>query len=496
MQTNVLKSDKSFFKNYWLLITFILLIQTGIFVAVSYEQFIVLGIVIMFVMFIYLVFMMKNYVLILIALIPASQAIPIPSGGKEIGLFPDYILIPLLFFLMMNRRILKKDFVFLKTGLAVPGLLFIAISSASTFYAMTIFGISRCLPGIGNIYAFILAFMLFILMLDYLKEEDQIKKLIYYFMLSSLFMSIVGIIQYMMVSQNFLGVYRVTSLFDNILSKKWTGSANTLGTYLMFMTIIAISFRNFYSKSKKIVIYLTIIANITVLIMTVSRSSLIGLFVAIILIGLWREKRMLLWLIPFFMGVVGAVIASPRMISRLLSIVEIVFNPKVYKIFSRLNLKYINWSYVDYYGFAGYKSDVVAGAARFSAWVNSISTFMENPILGIGMQMSVYYFKWPTAENFILDILVWTGSFGFLIMCIIIYKLYTLSKKAMKHAETKFEKTFSSMYFAIFVSIIVVSITGSVMLSLKLLLIFALLTAINCKIALKEKLKENKDSNH
>jgi len=464
----------------------IIILQTGLIISTASEFYLGYFLIILFAIVLFLVTMPDILPYVLIAMIPLSQAIPIKFSGREIGIFPEYMLIPVIGFIVFLDLVQRKNLSRFKIDLFLPAFTFLAVAAISLIQAGFTFGFSKIIIGMGTLYVFILAMIMFFVIMEWYKDEVQAKRIVFALLLSSILISIIGIAQYFYLSQHEDRIVRIYSLFENILSKESSGNPNTFGTYLMMMVLLGIGLRNQFFGIKKKIVVVSILINIAAILLTASRSSLVGFLIGAFIIGVMLDRKILFGFIPIGIAILYFILAMPRMFERFISIFSILFDPKIYKLFSEIDIKSINWAYVDYYGIAGYKVDIVAGAIRFSTWIQGFSTFLKQPIIGIGLQMNYFYIGFPTSENFLLDIAVMTGLLGLAAVAWMILIIFKAVRTGMKQLATDFEKRYISTYFAILIGIMTISLTGSVMFTLKLILLFSILTGILFRISINK----------
>ncbi len=414
--------------------------------------------------------LMRDKYLLILALIPLSQPIPLDLGAKSIGIFPEYILLPGLFVIYILDRVRSTNLRFEKTGLFFPAILFMITAFISTIYSGASVGLAKTISGFGVLYAFLLSLIIFLLVLRWLRSEEQVKQAIFVILCTSLIVSLLGICEYVIQSGRYGYNYRIVSSFATIFWKEGGGNSNTLGAYLAMTTLLGISCRKVFQGAQRRLVSFSIILSAVATVMTFSRSSIVALAAGVLVIGFFMEKRLLAWVIPVSALAVSYLLTIPRIANRLNSILTIVTDVRVIKFFSGLNPKMLNWKYIGFFGLGGYDIDVVAGANRLATWFFGIKMFLVHPIMGIGLRMYEYYTGEETTENFFLDIAVMTGIVGLLCAIWLVKRIW----KMQSRIKWKSKKELTSLYLigmkAVFIAVIVISLTGSVMFNLKLIL--------------------------
>ena len=446
--------------------------------AVALETYVVYVSVFIICIAIFLAMNSKTPALYLLCLLPLSQPIPVLIGEREIGLYPEYLVLPSLGALMMLTRLKNRNFSFEKTGFVIPFVLFILVGLGSLLHSGTVHGFPKSISGIGLLYVFSLSLLFFALVVEWLKDENAIRRALFVLFVSLIIIALVGIGEYAFGSDDEKGVIRITSLFDTIFWEEGGGNPNSLGTYLMMMLLLAIAVRNSYDGYQRSSITIAILLGIIALTLTWSRSSLAAFVVGAIFLGVKSTRRFLVWLAPIIGVGILASLSIPRVTDRIATIYAIATDPKVIQFFLDIDPRKVDWGYVGYYGLAGYNSDYVSAAMRFPSWIIGLETFFSYPIFGVGPKMSLYYSGMETSENLFLDIAVMTGLCGLLLTLWIFWKVFRLMGSAKKNSLTQFAEGFVNGYAAMIVGLVIVSLTGSVLFALKLMLLFWFFTAI------------------
>jgi O-antigen ligase len=156
---------------------------------------------------------------------------------------------------------------------------------------------------------------------------------------------------------------------------------------------------------------------------------------------------------------------------------QIITSERIHKIFIRLNEKDLDWERIKVMGLEGYRTDVVSGALRITAWIDGVKLISNRPFLGYGYKLNYLYSNWQTSENYFLDIWIMIGVFGFMNILLIFLYLLKYSWRFL-NSKNLYSYHYSRFYLSFLVSITVISLTGSVLFSPKLASYFWILNSL------------------
>ena len=184
----------------------------------------------------------------LIALIPLSQPFPVSLGVREIGLSAEYLVIPAFFISMLLFRIRRGDAKFDRTGIVTPWVCFMCGAATSLVLAASAYGYATAFSGVGLIYALLLSLMLFLMILDYVNSEHDVRDVMYFLFISFGIIATVGIGEYFVrFHQHPDEPIRIVSLFDTLFWERGRGNANSLGTFFAIFILMGFALRSQYS---------------------------------------------------------------------------------------------------------------------------------------------------------------------------------------------------------------------------------------------------------
>jgi hypothetical protein len=460
-------------------------VSATVFILIWYEYYLIAFTIMIVYCVISYAIITQKYLLSLCALIPFSQPVPISLGVKTIGFMPEYILLPLFGIFVIFKKIRHNKIDVIPTGLIVPYLLFLIVAGMSLAITGSEIGFSNIIPGIGTLYILLITIIVFICLNEYIESEHQSAEIIFVLLASSIVISLYGIVEY--ITHISIMRYRIRSFFETFLWNEGGGNPNSLGTYLMIIILLGIGMRKEYKGKRLKVINISLLLNFIALILSGSRSSLVGTLVGGFTLGIRRDKRILFSAIPLIAGITYFISTVPKAWDRLMSTFSILSDQKVINFFLHVDPNKLDWERIGYFGLGGYNIDVVAGANRFAAWITGVKVFGEFPLLGVGLQMSKVYTGLETAENLWLDIAIMTGTIGMIFFIWWISRILKISRSEYNTSLRSFKESYRESYKIILLGIFITTLTGSVMLVLKLVIVFWVLTSLLWVLQVKNK---------
>jgi hypothetical protein len=421
-----------------------------------------------------------------IALLPISQPLPIPFGGRSIGVSAEFIVIPALAVHLLVNRIHAGLFDIRRREILAPSLLFLALAALSLIRGISMAGISEAAAGIGTMYNFVLALLLFVVLSSWMSGTDKIAGIVTGLLASFLLISVVGVIEYAIHTPEEGVAFRATSLFGTIFWKEGGGNPNVFGTYLMIMSLIAVVMRPHFHGWRRALATVSIPFGVVAMIFSSSRSATLGFLFSLLVVSGVSWRRLALWSLPVFAAIVAVIQSIPRLANRIRSIYDVATDPRVIRFFASIDPRRLDWNYIHYFGIGGYNIDLVAGALRIPFWINGVRIFLQYPVLGVGLKMNGRYGAFDTAENLLLDLGVMMGLLGLGVFLWFLMRILKLVRTATRRATTGLEKSYVRAYRASLFGCAFVSLTGSVLFSLKLLILLSVLTAMVWAIGSKE----------
>jgi putative inorganic carbon (HCO3(-)) transporter len=263
-------------------------------------------------------------------------------------------------------------------------------------------------PSIIEITELLSFIVLFILVVDTLRSERDIKKMVKVLVLSSFVPLFVGLFQ---IYSHF--TLYLSSLEPFFRVKSTLTHPNAYAFYLVMITVLSVSlFLQERSEAKKIFLFGLISFLVLSLVFTYTRGAWIGLVIAIFAMGVLKKRKLLIFA-P--LSLYGLVLIFPLIFQRF----ESLLNPDTF-IYTSL-------------------------AWRLRLWGASIPYFFSHPVFGnglgtfqfIGYQIDDWF---AAAHNDYLRMLVETGLVGFAGYIILVLCMLKLSIKTHKEAIDPFQK--------------------------------------------------------
>ena len=414
----------------------------------------------------------------MIALVPLTQPFLLGSRGDALALYPEYVVIPAVFVWIAFSSIRSGRVAFRRSGLVLPGLVFLVVAAASLAGAALDRGMASTSAGLATLYVHLLALLFFVTLIEWLRPERSLYRVFVWMFSASVVVSLLGLVEYMIADAPTGRLVRIGSTLGVVFSSENRGNPNALAAYVTIMSLMALSMMGSVRARVRVWLASGILLHILALLLTRSRSGLVALLVGVLWLVLRGRRQMLWWLLPA--AVVGITVAAqiPRMFERYASILAVVSSQDLIRFFLTIDPKSIDWKYLGYFGAGGFDIDALAGANRFAAWVLGIRTFLEHPFLGIGLQMNLAYTGFSTSENYFLDIAVMTGILGLLPVVWWGARVWRTMRLAGRLEMGKDERAFIHGFEAVMIAVAIIGLTGSILFSLKIMLTLLTLVAM------------------
>jgi hypothetical protein len=414
----------------------------------------------------------------LIALVPLSQPLVLGSRLAPVMVYPEYLLIPLIFVLVVWQTVKEGGIRTRKTGLVMPLVLFLIVAALSIVFASIRWGWSNASGGLPTWMVHAFAVMYFFSLLQWLGPRVRVRDLFLGMFGASVVVSLLGILEYFFIEVPAGQMVRIGSTLGVVFSETHRGNPNALATYLVIVSLMALGMLGSVRTSTRLLLGVGIVAHVVALLLTQSRSGLLALVVGGAWLMLRGRRHLVLWLLPA--AAVGILVAAqvPRLFDRYLSVLSIITSRDLVEFFLRVDPKTIDWAYLGYFGAGGFGIDALAGANRFAAWALGVRTFLDHPWVGIGLQMNMISTGFSTAENYLLDIAVMTGVGGIISVLWWARRVWKIISFGRRVDLGFSERSFLHGCEAVFFSLLVFAMTGSVLFSLKIMLTLLTLVAI------------------
>ncbi len=384
------------------------------------------------------------YILIFSMLL--SPEIPIgETGGASLerGVtlrFEDFLLVVIGFSWFLKNAVNKELGLFLKTPLNKAILFYILSCGISTSVGIMA---GRVAPITGSLFVFkyIEYFIVYFMVVNHLKDTDQIKRLIFCLLLTCFITSIIGILQ-------IPGGERVSAPFEGE-----NGEPNTFGGYLLFIGAITAGMliKTENSRFKQIFILL-ILTIIPPFLFTESRSSYLGFVPACFVLGLFMQRRVIIF------GLMAvAILLSP------------FFLPSMVK--NRILYTFTQPESSGQIVIGDMRLDT-STSARLVSLKEILEDWPNHPILGYGI--TGYKF----ADTQLPRMLIETGILGFMALLYLFYSIMKLAINNLKEIKSPYFKGLTIGFIAGYLGLLFHSLGANTFIIVRIMEPFWFFTGI------------------
>jgi O-antigen ligase len=261
-------------------------------------------------------------------------------------------------------------------------------------------------------------FIIFFMLVNHVKNTEQIKRFVFCLFLTCFIVSIIGFLQ-------IPSGQRVSAPFEGEI-----GEPNTLGGYLLFIGAIAtgLVLKTKDPKTKK-VLALLIVCIIPSFLFTQSRTSYLALIPVVFVFSFFTRRKMIM------VGVLAvSLLMSPLFLPS-------VVNKRIFHTFNQPEES----------------GQIVIGnirldtstSARLISWRNGLKAWTKHPVIGYGV----------TGYSFVdiqfLRVLVETGAAGLLAFIYLLYSIFKLTIKNLRNLKTPYFKGLSIGFLAGYIGLLV-----------------------------------------
>jgi hypothetical protein len=360
------------------------------------------------------------YILIFSMLLSPEFTIGETAGGslgRGVTLrFEDFLMVVIGFSWFARNAVNKELGLFLKTPLNKAILFYVLACIISTGL-----GILADRVGLktGALYVlkYIEYFIVYFMVINHVRDADQIKRFVFCLLLTCFIISIFGILQ-------IPGGERVSAPFEGE-----GGEPNTFGGYLVFIGAIAGGlFIKTENPKLKSLLPILILSIVLPLLFTRSRSSYLALIPACLVLGLLLRHRII---IISLMAV--ALLLSP------------LFLPSTVK--DRILFTFTQEEASDQVQIGGIRLDT-STSARILGLERLLLDFPKHPVLGYGI--TGYEFidaQYP-------KVLIETGVFGLIAFFYLLYSIFKMAINHMKAVKTPYFKGLAIGFIAGYIGLL------------------------------------------
>ena len=436
---------------------------------------------------------------LLFVLIPFSQSVPLFSiGGRAVNIGQHTVLIAILIVLSLffgNSKLKNIN------EPAAKALLFLMCWSLLTVFAMSLSAPSYAVSNsVVTWFRWVQFFPIFLLIVYGRCSRRDFKVIVRILIFIGGFIALWALYQSFFPSEFATKYFRGPVTFTQPLFRETTlaevinpetgyymGSANynIAGTYSAIAALMSIPFvlKGYFIDGKNRAttlqwsFLLLLAAGVFV---TTSRSSLLCLVIGSYLIFFNGSLKQLMKMVLLISSLIILTIIFFSEAGVISMVVETaIFLPEA----SVLVLDGF-----DYSQDMGFSANVYGAAKRFLTVLDAFSTFLANPIMGVGFFGYSYHSpEFGTAENFYLQLLAETGFFGLLFFIVFLYLISRYFNNVFSPGS--FEYRYQIGFRAVFYGVLIANLTGTIFYDHRIWGIFLFLSAIQIRLAVDHKLK-------
>jgi O-antigen ligase len=354
------------------------------------------------------------------------------ASGRGLTLrFEDFLMIIIGFSWFAKNAVYKELGLFLKTPLNKAILFYVLACLISTG-----FGIMNGRVGVktGTLFVvkYIEYFIVFFMIVNHVKNIDQIKRFVFCLFLTCFIVSIIGIFQ-------IPGGGRVSAPFEGEI-----GEPNTFGGYLLFIGAVAAGlFMRVEDKRYKHTLAILIICIIPPFLFTQSRSSYLALIPVVFVFGILTRRKII------FLGlIITSLLVSP------------LFLPTVVK--QRIMFTFEQPEESGQITIGDIHLDT-STSARVTSWKSALQAWLEHPVLGYG----VTGYRFIDAQY--PRVLVETGILGLMAFFYLIFTIFRLALHNVKEIKTPYFKGLSIGFLAGFIGLLVHAIGANTFIIVRIM---------------------------
>jgi len=317
------------------------------------------------------------------------------SLGRGVTLrFEDFLLAVIGLSWFAKNAVNKELGLFLKTPLNKPIFFYLLACLVSTGIGVASGGVDAK-TGSLFILKYIEFFIVFFMIVNHLKEPDQIKRFVFCLFLTCFIISVIGILQ-------IPGGERVSAPFEG-----GGGEPNTLGGYLLFVGAIAAGLLIKTENSKlKLYLIILILTIIPPFLFTQSRSSYLGLIPVCLVLGMLTKQRIII----FGILVVGLILSPLFLPSQIKNRILYTFTQS--EAYGQITVGSVRLD--------------TSTSARIATLTEIMTDWPQKPIFGYGV--TGYGF----IDSQLPRVLIETGILGLLAFLYLVYSIFKLTINNLK----------------------------------------------------------------
>lgn len=352
----------------------------------------------------------------------------------------DFLLVVIGFGWFAQNAVNKELGLFLRTPLNKAIFLYVFSAVLATGFGIMAGNVSAK-TGFFFVLKYIEYFIVYFMMANHVKNEEQIKRFLFCLFLTCFITSIIGILQ-------IPGGGRVSAPFEGT-----RGEPNTLGGYLLFIGLVA---AGLFSKAEnnrlRNALALLIVVIIPPFLFTLSRTSYLAFVPGIVTLGFLMDKK----------AIVGGIFL-------LLLAVSPLFLPGQVK--ERMLYTFDQPVHRDQIKIGDMRLDT-STSARIASWQEALRDWTKRPVLGYG----VTGYQFVDAQ--FPRVLTETGIIGLMAFIYLLYSIWKTAYKNYRELKTPYFKGITVGYMAGFVGLVVHSIGANTFIIVRIMEPFWFFTGI------------------
>jgi O-antigen ligase len=354
------------------------------------------------------------------------------SLGRGVTLrLEDFLLVVIGLSWFARNAVDKELGLFLKTPLNKAILIYILACVISTGFGVMA-GRVELKTGCFYVLKYLEYFIVFFMMVNHVRNADQIRRFIICLFLTCFIASLIGAFQ-------IPGGGRVSAPFEGDI-----GEPNTFGGYLLFMGCVAAGLLAKTDNSRiKQILAVLILCIIPPFLFTQSRSSYLAIVPALLVLGYLTDRRL----------IILGLLAVAFMVSPL-------FLPKAVK--SRIMYTFTQPEEQGQIQIGDLRLDT-STSARIKSWTEALSDWPQNPLFGYGV--TGYHF----VDAQIPRVLVETGILGLTAFLYLLYSILKLTLRNLKEIKTPYYQGLAIGFLAGFVGLVVHAIGANTFIIVRIM---------------------------
>ena len=424
-------------RSFILVITFLLVAILAGFLLTEYSpKLLLMGVAALIIFTVSFINIEWGLYIIILSMLLSPELMAGDTGGGSLGRgvtlrLEDFLLAVIGLSWLARNAIDKELGLFLKTPLNKAILFYVLVCVLSTGFGIMA-GRVELKTGSLFLLKYIEYFVLFFMMVNHVRNTDQVKRFIICLFITCFIVSIIGALQ-------IPGGGRVSAPFEGDV-----GEPNTFGGYLLFMGMVAAGLlaKTKILKNKQILAVILLFI-IPPFLFTQSRSSYLAAVPALLALGLMTDRRLII------VGLVAvSFMASP------------LFLPKAVK--NRIMYTFNQSEQRGQIQIGEFRLDT-STSARLTSWREALSDWPKHPLLGYG----VTGYKFVDAQ--FPRVLVETGILGLAAFLYLLYSIGKLTLQNLKEVHTPFYQGLGIGFFAGFVGLIVHAIGANTFIIVRIM---------------------------